>query len=41
LEKHLDELSPKDLALVGWSLARTKIPNDIGIYKKLKTQIVK
>jgi hypothetical protein len=36
LEESVTQLTPKDLALVGWSLARTQIPNDTQIFKKLK-----
>ena len=32
----MTDISPKDLALVGWALARTKIPSETSAYKKLK-----
>lgn len=32
-------MTPKDLALVGWALARTRLPNDSSIFKSLKTAI--
>jgi hypothetical protein len=40
LEEEMDMLSAKDVALVGWALARTKVPSDSSVYKKLKAQMV-
>jgi hypothetical protein len=40
LEEEMDKLSPKDVALIGWALARTKVPSDSSVYKKLKAQMV-
>ena len=36
IEEEMTDISPKDLALVGWALARTKIPSETSVYKKLK-----
>jgi hypothetical protein len=35
-EESITELSPNDLALVAWALARTLLPNDAPIFTKIK-----
>ena len=36
----LEKLSPKDTAQVAWALARTEIPAQAPIFKKLRDQII-
>lgn len=39
IEIQIKELSPKDVAVVGWSLARTKIPHEAPLFRKLKNSM--
>ena len=34
-------MKPSNLALIGWSLARTKLPWDAPLFRKLKSEMLK